>query len=452
MLPPVLLRGTNQALPAEAVGTLLTLLALSTPNDGHADLKAVREACDEVSLARFSWELFEVWRANGMPATDGWVFTALGLLGDDEVARGLVPLIRAWPGESQHPRAVTGLDVLAAIGTDAALTALNSIAQKAEFAGIKRKAREKIGEVAAGMGLTAEELGDRLVPDLGLDDASSTVIDYGTRRFTIGFDEQLRPFVLDESGKRLKALPKPGAKDDVEVAPAEHKRFARLKKDVRTIADDQIVRLERSMMLERRWPAAEFRAYLVAHPLLRHLVRRLVWTTGDGRSFRVAEDGTFADVRDETFPLPDDAVVGVAHPLHLGEDVAAWAEVFADYEVLQPFPQLVRPVRRFTEAELSSRVLERFKDVEVGIGGVLRLTRGAWKRGAPMDAGIEHAITRPLPGGGSIEVTLDPGIVIGEPHEAGPQVLREIGLVGERRTFADLSPVTASEVLAELAT
>jgi hypothetical protein len=452
VLSPVLLRGTNQALPAGAVGHLLTLLALSSSKDGHADVKAVREACDEGTLARFSWELFELWHDNGMPAKDGWVFTALGPLGDDEAARRLVPLIRAWPGEAQHARAVAGLDVLAAIGTDTALAGLNSIAQRVKFAGIKDRAREKIAEVAAGMGLTAEELGDRLVPDFGLDDASTTTVDYGPRRFTIGFDEHLRPFVLDESGKRLKDLPKPGVKDDADLAPAEHRRFAQLKKDVRTIAGDQVVRLERSMVLERRWPAPLFRALLAEHPLLRHLVRRLVWLTDDGRSFRVAEDSTLADVHDDAFHLPDTAVVGVAHPLHLGDDVAAWAEVFADYEILQPFPQLGRPVHRFTDAELSSAVLDRYRDVEVEVGRLLGLTKGAWERGAPMDAGIENEIRRPLPDGGSIEVTLDPGIVVGEPHEAGPQTLREVGLCGGKRTFAELGPVTASEVLAELAT
>jgi predicted DNA-binding WGR domain protein len=449
VLPPVLLRGTKQALPAEAVGHLLTLLALSTPDDGHADVKAVRAVCDEASLARFSLELFEVWRTNGMPAKDGWVFTALGLLGDDEAARRLVPLIRAWPGEAQHARAVTGLAVLAAIGTDTALAALNSIAQRVKFTGIKNKAQEKIRDVAAGMGLTAEELGDRLVPDFGLDDAATMTIDYGSRRFTIGFDEQLKPFVLDESGKRLKDLPKPGAKDDGELALAEHKRFAQLKKDVRTIAGDQVIRLERSMVLVRRWPAAQFRTLLAGHPLLRHLVRRLVWVTEDGRSFRLAEDNTLADVHDETFDLPDDAVVGVAHPLHLGDAVAAWAKVFADYEILQPFPQLGRPVYRLTEAELSSRVLDRFTNVEVEIGRLLGLTKGAWERGAPMDAGIEHEITRPLPGGGSIEMALNPGIVVGAPDEFGPQTLGEVHL-GGKRTFAEVDPVTASELLAEL--
>ena len=79
-----------------------------------------------------------------------------------------------WPGAAQHARAVTGLDVLAASGTDTALNGVNNIARRVKFIGIKNKTREKIEEVAATLGLTAEELSDRLVPDFGLDAAVSS--------------------------------------------------------------------------------------------------------------------------------------------------------------------------------------------------------------------------------------------------------------------------------------
>src|SRR6185369_16203815 len=146
-----------------------------------------------------------------------------------------------------HARAVTGVGVLAAIGTDVALMHLHGIAQRAKFKGLKTAAQQKMDEVAAGLGLDAEQLADRLVPDFGLAADGSLRLDYGPRQFLVGFDEQLRPFVADADGKRLKALPKPGARDDAELAPAAYKQFAALKKDVRTVAADQIRRLERAM-------------------------------------------------------------------------------------------------------------------------------------------------------------------------------------------------------------
>lgn len=36
----------------------------------------------------------------------------------------------------------------------------------------------------------------------------------------------------------------------------------------------------------------------------------------------------------------------LAHPADLRDELEAWGEVFADYETLQPFPQLGRPLHR----------------------------------------------------------------------------------------------------------
>ncbi|PRY41731.1 DUF4132 domain-containing protein [Umezawaea tangerina] len=457
LLPRILLRDRRHALPGAAAGHVLTMLAMSKPDDVYAGVDVVRELCDPASLARFAWAVFEAWKADGTPPKDGWVLPAQGLVGDDETVRALTPVIRAWPGEGGHSKAVAGLAVLAAIGTDVALLHLNTIAQKAQFSGLKSRAREMIDAVAAKLGLTGEQLADRLVPDFGLDDAASLVVDYGPRRFTVGFDEQLKPYVVDPDGKRRKDLPKPGAKDDPELAPAEHKRFTLLKKDVRTVAADQVRRFEAAMVARRRWSAEEFRTLFAGHPLLWHVVRRLVWVTGDGTSFRPAEDRTLADANDDAVELAEDAVVGIAHPLDLADTLERWAEVFADYEILQPFPQLGRPVHAFTDAERAERRLTRFEDVKVPVGKLLGLTNKGWRRGEPQDAGVECWITRPVPGG-SLVVNLDPGIPVGVVTLFEEQCLTAVWLNDRggdwrprgSRTFGELDPVTASEVLADL--
>ncbi|MEU4765053.1 DUF4132 domain-containing protein [Actinosynnema sp. NPDC023794] len=460
LLPRVLLADGSGALSDRAAANLLMTAALSKQDAVYPGLPLAVEACDRASLAEFAWALFGSWQDVGAPAKGGWAFTALGWFGDDETVRRLAPLIRAWPGESQHARAVAGLDVLAEIGSEVALTHLNGIAERVKFKGLKTRAQEKVSDIAAALGLSRDQLSDRLVPRLGLDDEATSVIDYGPRRFTVGFDEQLKPYVLDGDGKRRKDLPKPGAKDDPQLAPLEHKRFAALKKDVRTIASDQIHRLERAMVDQRTWTAEEFRTVLAAHPLLWHLVRRLVWITDGGASFRLAEDRTLADPADDGFTLPDDAVVRVAHAVDLRDTAAAWGEVFADYEILQPFPQLGRPIHLL---ESTDELLPRLKEycaTPYPIGKVLGLTKKGWVRGTPQDAGVECWITRPFPGGGALVASLDPGIAVG-----AVDVFPEVGFSdvwfspsghgdwSAPRNAPDtheIDPITLSELLSEL--
>ncbi|MBG0560842.1 DUF4132 domain-containing protein [Actinoplanes aureus] len=448
-LPPVRLRNGSGALPAAAAGHLLTMLSISTLDDPYAGLEIVRQACEPADLAEFAWAVFQRWQASGAGAKENWALAALGLLGDDETVRRLTPVILAWPGQNGHANAVAGVDVLAAIGSDIALTHLHGIAQRARFKGLKSAAEQKMSEVAAALGLSAEQLGDRLVPDFGLDADGSLRLDYGPRQFVVGFDEQLRPYVTDGAGKQLTALPKPGADDDGDLASAAYQQFTALKKDVRAVAADQLRRFERAMVTGRRWSGAEFRQFLAGHPLLRHLVRRLVWGTYDetgalAGAFRVASLPTVGG---------DSAIVGVAHPLHLAEAVADWVKMFADHQIVQPFPQLSRPVYVLTAEEATGDRLTRFENLTVPTTGLLELERHGWRRDSPQDAGIQNRMELPVAAGLEIAVELEPGIAVSAPDNFPEQKLTEIYLhdgTGRRMPLSRLDPVAASELLRDL--
>ncbi|WP_433796018.1 DUF4132 domain-containing protein [Actinoplanes sp. CA-252034] len=430
LLPPVRLRDGSGALPTEAAAHLVGILMISRPEDPYAGLEMVREAVEPADLAVFGWALFELWQSAGAPAKESWVLHALGLTGDDETVRRLSPMILAWPGDGGHAKAVSGLTVLATIGSGVALMHLHRISQRARFKGLKTAAVARIEEVAAGLGLTAEQLADRLVPDFGLDADGSLRLDYGPRRFVVGFDEQLRPFVTDDTGRRLKSLPKPGAEGD-----GAYRRFSALKKDVRTVATDLVRRLEQAMVTGRRWSGAEFREYLLGHPLLWHIVRRLVWARFDEAgavtgTLRVAEDRSLAGVDDEVTGLADDDVIGVAHPLHLGDATAAWSEVFADYQILQPFPQLGRPVFALTEQEADASHLTRFQGITVPTTRLLGLERRGWRRSSPQEGGMQVYVERTVAPGRVVSIELDPGIVVGEVGIFADQRLTTVSLSG----------------------
>jgi len=472
---PVLLNG--KALPLEAIDHLGQMLTFPAHEERYAGLADVKHACTPDSLAGFAWDVFNAWLANGAAGKENWALGALGIFGNDDTARKLTPLIRAWPGESAHARAVTALDVLAAIGTDVALMMLNGIAQKLKFKGLQDKAREKIRAIAEARELSTEELEDRLVPDLGLDERGTLRLDFGPRAFMVGFDETLKPYVREldaegQPGKRLSDLPKPKKTDDAELSKASVERFKLLKKDARTIASQQVLRLETAMCTRRRWTPALFKLFLAQHPLVRHLVQRLVWgvyevTDGgnDGGElkslFRVAEDGSATTAQDEPFTLPEGETIriGVPHALELPEpEAAAFGQLFADYELLQPFTQIGRDTYTLTEAEQATTSLERWKGVKVPTGRVLGLVNTGWRRGSAEDHGCILWFLKPLGGNRVIELNLDPGIYVGAVDEEPEQALTEIrtgprerwGGLQEPEPFTTLDPIAASELIRDM--
>lgn len=358
-------------------------------------LAALMGAAEAETLEDFGWSVFQGWLSNGTQSGQKWCLTGLGYLGGDRVVRLLTPLIRAWPGESQHARAVTGLEVLRQIGSDAALGAIAGIAAKVKFRGLKNRAAECMDLIAAGRGLTREQLGDRLVPECGLDAGGQRVFDYGPRRFEFVLGPELKPMVRNEAGKLLKAPPKPGKKDDPELAPrafADWKIFKKLATDTVKL---QVHRLELAMVCGRRWSPEEFQRFFVQHPLLRHLTRSLLWASHAGRSlqpFRLDAAGAYLDAKGSPVDIGS-GPIGLVHPLELSaEERSRWDALWDEVEVLAPFPQLDREV--FTLPEGSGEA------VSLDVGEIVltpRKLRGVligagWLRGEAQDAGIvsEH--------------------------------------------------------------
>lgn len=414
-----LLKANAQSLPDSALLHLGEMLRFPQEEALYPGLLQVKDACTTDSLAEFAWDLFTAWQTAGAPSKESWAFTALGVLGNDDTARKLTPLIRAWPGESQHKRATVGLDILAAIGSDIALMQLNGIAQKLKFKALQERAKEKIADIAESRELTVAELEDRLAPDLGLDDNGSLLLDFGPRQFTVSFDETLKPFVRDVSGSRLKDLPKPNKSDDESQANDAVNRYKLLKKDARTVAAQQVARMESAMCLRRRWSPENFQLFLVEHPLVRHLTRRLIWGVYSAENqllacFRVAEDNSYSTADDDLFTLPEgDISIGIPHVLEISPtDAAAFGQLFTDYELLPPFRQLDRNSYALTEAERNASELTRWAGRKCPSGRVMGLANKGWMRGEPQDGGWIGWMIKPL-GRWSLIMEIDEGFAVG---------------------------------------
>jgi hypothetical protein len=390
-------------------------------------------------------------------------------LGSDAAALKLAPLVRAWPGEAQHQRAVLGLECLRAIGSDTALMQINGIAQKVKFKGLQEKARECMEAIAKDRGLSRAQLEDRIVPDCGLDERGRRVFDFGPRQFSFALGPDLKPLVRDPAGKLAANLPKPGVKDHVDRANQAVEEWKLLKKQVQEVAKVQAVRLEQAMVTGRRWTCADFESLLVRHPLMTHLTRLVVWGGYDpsGRltaTFRVTEDQTCADVDDETFELEGLAEVGIVHPLHLSEDLrSAWGELFSDYEIVPPFPQLGRETYRLEAGEEESREITRFAKIKLpAISLIGTLERLAWLRGIPEDGGGFYEHSKPFYGANVTAVVQYQGVAIGFIAEFEDQSVERCFFVPGIYTprmypdhqnavlLGEVDPVAISEVLRDL--
>lgn len=469
-LPPLVF--DEHALGPEHVVAVLGTLQASTLEQPHPLVRALRTYVTRDSLDAFGWKLFELWLGDGAPSKEKWAFQALGWLGGEQTVLRLAPRIREWPGEAQHQRAVAGLDVLRAIGTDTALMQINGIAQKAKFKGLKERAVQCMDAIAEARGMSRSQLEDRIVPDCGLDERGARIIDFGPRSFRFVLGPEMKPMLRYPDGSNKPDLPKPNAKDDAAKAVPAVAEWKLLKKQIAEVAKIQAVRLEQAMVTVRRWTPDEFQSLLVRHPLMIHLVRLLVWATYDGAgevtaTFRVTEDQTLADATDAPFTLGADARVGVVHPLQLARTpqvIEQWGQIFGDYEIVPPFAQLGRPTHSLTPEQRQEDEITHFAErgklpAQTLVFGLEKL---GWQRGIPQDAGFVYEHTKQFYGANiTAVINYQEGFSVGYWEGAGEQTIERVFFIsglytprmypehGNVLPLADIDAIALSEVIAD---
>lgn len=469
-LPPIVVG--EQLLNEQQAGAVLGALQRSKRTTPDPLVSVVKQHAVPASLDMFAWSLFEQWLADGAPSKEQWALFALGLFGGDQTAIRLAPFVRLWPGESQHQRAVTGLECLRAIGSDTALMQISSIAQKVKFKGLQARAVECMEAIAKERGLSREQLEDRVIPDCELDERGERVFDFGARQFRFALGADMKPMIRDEQGKHRPDLPKPGAKDDAARAAQAVAEWKLLKKQVAEVAKIQALRLEQAMVTGRHWLPAEFERLFVQHPLMTHLVRTLIWGAYDstgtlGGTFRVTEDQSYANSQDEPFALEGFAGVGIVHPLHMAQnELSAWGEILSDYTIVPPFAQLGRAVYTLEPGEREAKEITRFNHYAIPAASlVFGLEKLGWHRDSPADGGGFSSHFKPFEQADVTAVVhYDDGVAVGYIVDAPAQHIRYLAFVPgklsaawwpqhtNRLALSDVDPVVMSEALSDLIT
>jgi hypothetical protein len=348
LLPPIVCG--ERCLNDEQIEAVLTALRQSTLESPHPLVIALKTHANSVELAKFVWQIFECWTVEGAPFKDSWAITAIGLLGNDDSAQKLVPSIEDWSSNTQHSRVKLGLASLHAIGSEVAIMLMNDLSQQNRFTGIQARALTYMDTIAEKLGMTGEQLADRLIPDCDLDERGSRIFDFGDRQFRFVVSDGLKPMVKDASNKLQSNLPKPNSKDNKEKAEAAIAEWKLFKQQVTEIFKIQSARLEEAMLWRRKWEVGEFETLLVCHPLMTHLTQLIVWGGYDkgGHSigtFHVTEDRTYADEKDLTCELTKFDRVGIVHPNDFSPELLTiWGELMSDYKIISPFPQLDRSI------------------------------------------------------------------------------------------------------------
>ncbi|MDY0745763.1 DUF4132 domain-containing protein [Paucibacter sp. R3-3] len=263
--------------------------------------------------------------------------------------------------------------MLAWIEHPSATQLMLSIGSRFRTKSFQEEASRQAEALAERKGWSLAELADRTIPSAGFDETGTQTLSYGSRQFTAQLLPDFKIELFNPEGRKIAALPDSRQDDDEAQAKDAKKALSAARKELKSIVELQADRLYEALCTARDWPVADWSDYLLRHPVLRHLVQRLVWiqTLEDGstRSFRPLDDGSLTDVNDDPVELASGARVRLAHDSLLEAEAAGtWQQHLVDYAVKPLFQQFgkgryVLPADRVNATEVTDfqgHLLEAF--------------------------------------------------------------------------------------------
>lgn len=386
-------RKSGEPAAEEYLQAILLCYASMTAPGVSRDAEILAGDINEAELAVYMNELFDKWMELGAEAKKHWVMYAASIHGGSDIVKKLYHRIQEWPQNARGAIAADAVQALALSPQPQALLLVDGIARKFKFKQVKAAAGKALEFAAAQLGLSREELEDRIVPDFGFDEKMERSFDYGTRSFTVTITPAMEIEVYGDDGKKLKSLPAPGKKDDEEKANAAYEAFKEMKKQIKTTVSSQKNRLEAALSTERLWKVDAWKKLFVKNPVMHQFAIGLIWGLYEQQkliqSFRYMEDGSFNTEDEEEYTLPPEGMIGLVHPIELSpESREAWKQQLEDYEIKQPIEQLGREIFYRTEEEMKAMDLERFGGIyvnDLSLNG--KLQQLGWYRGSVQDAG-----------------------------------------------------------------
>lgn len=354
----------------------------------------IREFLAEEELRVFLKGLYEHWLEEGADTKYKNLLVPYLISAKTSDITDFKKQLDTWTENARGALAAFGVSAMAFNSMDLTLLLIDTISKKYKNKQVKAAAQNAMEEAAKALGITKEALGDKIIPDLGFNQKRERWFDYGTRKFKGILTEKLEVLVYDETGKQLKNLPKPGAKDQKEVAEKTYEFYKDLKKQLKTVVSNQKIRLEEAIMTGRKWKLKDWEQLFVHNPVMNGFAIGLIWEecslkgslTG---TFRYMEDGSFNSIEEEEYELSEDSEIMLLHPLDVPEEVTEkWKEQLTDYEIEQPALQLSMPVFELNSEELENTAVNRFEGKQVYFGTIRSvMEKYGWQKTSVLDAG-----------------------------------------------------------------
>ena len=294
--------------------------------------------------------------------------------------------IEDWALNKRGALAAHSVYAMALNGSRFALVLVDTISVKIKNNQVKNAAKDALKKAAKELEISEDELIDKIIPDLDFDKKGMRELNYGgeaQRVFTLQIKNDFSIEITDLANKVLKSLPSANSKDDKDQVDKAKKELTLIKKNIKMISSNQIIRLNKVLLNGRKWSYKTFNELFVNNPIMNIFASKLIWGVYDENnnlleSFRYMDDGSFSTFDEEEYIFNDTLKtkknITLIHPIELdNEKLLKWRTQLSDYEISQPINQLYLLFEEVKREHIKDNKIISFEGREITAGNIMAM-------------------------------------------------------------------------------
>ncbi|MDE5823121.1 MAG: hypothetical protein K2H91_00320, partial [Lachnospiraceae bacterium] len=167
---PIIHKNDGEEAPEEYPAAILISYADMKELGINKEAMQVAAELDSSELAAYIKELYNFWLSEGAQAKRKWVLYAVSIHGGETIMTDLYAQIQNWPKNGRGAMAAEAVKALALNPSPTALVLVDQISRKFKYYQVKSAAEQALDYAAEQLGITRDEMEDRIVPSLGFDE------------------------------------------------------------------------------------------------------------------------------------------------------------------------------------------------------------------------------------------------------------------------------------------
>jgi hypothetical protein len=312
----------------------------------NSDLEAkpMLALIDKNSASDFCLTLLKAFQDSNADNKLKYYLSLGAFLGGDQVLNRLHSIFRTAITDKRYKLAESLVGAMAMVGSNKALRLAELISRQFinKKPAIAAAAKEALVAAAEELQISAVQLADRIIPDLGFDGLYKN-IDINGEEYRAFVSADFKLNYLNTDNKLRKSLPKEAPKDLAKECKA-------IETEIADVVKTQKGRLENLMVQEFVWAADEWLQYYYNNPIMNVYVQKVLWAVFNTENqfvtaFYCNEDLIFCDLNDDEVAIDDAQLIKILHPLYLTEtELQDWKDKLYDLGLVTMFPILERSI------------------------------------------------------------------------------------------------------------